>query len=89
MQGASEGLTLVPGEGGEVVVVDSVGLSSLSSPTAPPCDVSSLLSALTYWCQGKPGGCSPPACLSVGCRSKFDPLKKDCQRHNREKALSL
>ena len=73
VQGAREGLTLVPGEGGEVVVVDSVGLSSLSSPTAPPCDVSSLLSALTYWCQGKPGGCSlPPASLSslTNCRGE-------------------
>ena len=39
-------------EPGSVVVVDSVTSSSSS------CDVSSLVAATTYWCQGKPGGCS-------------------------------
>ena len=44
------GLEIVPLDGGEVAVVDSVRSSG-------DCDVSSLLAGLTYWCQGKPGGC--------------------------------
>ena len=44
------GLEIVPLDGGEVVVVDSVR-------TSGDCEVSSLLAGLTYWCQGKPGGC--------------------------------
>ena len=44
-----DGLDIVPGQPGQVPVVDTV---------TGDCDVSSLLAGLTYWCQGKMTGCS-------------------------------
>ena len=56
-QSLEAGLEILPEEG-RVAVIDSVTGSG-------QCDVSSLLAAITFWCQGKPGGCSlQPSTLS-------------------------
>ena len=44
---ADHDVEIVPGEVTEVAVIDDVVSDD------PDCDVSSLLSAITYWCQGK------------------------------------
>ena len=44
---ADHDVEIVPGDLTEVAVIDDVVSDD------PDCDVSSLLSAITYWCQGK------------------------------------
>ena len=52
-----EGLNIVPGAE-EVAVLDTVTLQETDSDGE--CDVSSLLPALTFWCQGDPSLHPPP-----------------------------
>ena len=60
-----------------MAVLDSVS-------TSADCDVSSLLAGLTYWCQGKPGGCRLEAAALSSLTSCADLSQVEVEWHSEQ-----